>query len=798
MKNIEKSKASIPTDGFINKMVEEPRRKKCVGQSTDGALYKLSKIIGGKLPSVNPLFTQDKLHFIVLTSLNLKVYLLETKQCVTRIALDSSDITDIYLDEDDESVWVVHRSGKCEIYNWKTKQIVNRVDWQIPVAKVVKLVSKARAIVLSEKFGSSSLVDLNLHEKEWQAMPIFTNNQTSSSLFAISNSLSYFAFYGSRKHEHIITVGQLDENFNMVSLKSISRTRPILSLAVSNAGMVAAGSVSGVIDLYYDSDAIPRALKWHVDQVLALSFSLNDEYLMSGGKERVLVFWQLETGNVQFLPRLDGDIRSINVDLSNEFYSLSLRGDQILVLSALDLISRLQVAGTKAEFTKLPADPERERKRRKKISPADKVGDFTAEYYIHPKTGHLYFPLAGAQIQIYDPVNDEQIKVLSVANTIQTGKVRKELLIKDPQITGLCFSKDGNWMVTVDERETPGLDNLLSKNDKEINLKFWQYKEQSKEWHLVTRIASPHGVNNSIVDIVAAGQSYFNGNAFLTACHHGGIRLWRLRVEREPETNKPARLVWGVRKILASSALTTSSVSLAWSVDSSLILIGIESTIHVVDAQRFEVKYALPNMAESRVRQLAIAGTHLVVLSKTRLVSWDLLNNCQTWSIIVHSPTNGRRLLAVDEQSQRIALAANYFSKEFKVVAKLLVFNCNSPLPVHVENFSCGVGNVKVVPHSADFSVLDIRGRVTTLSLANTQTIAERPIETLETFYRRKLTFVGSAIEEEEGDELGVPNSGVVLNLHSFDKVFDGSEYNTNNLEVLFDRVLQVLSPSRR
>jgi NET1-associated nuclear protein 1 (U3 small nucleolar RNA-associated protein 17) len=786
-------------------MAEEGRRKKSFGQSSDAVLWKVAKSIGGKFPAVKPLLTYDKLHFIVLTSLSLKVYLLETKQCLSSIALDGGDVSDLYLD-DDENVWVAHSSGKCEIYNWRSREMLRRVDFHIPLLRIIKLVSKTRAVVLVGRAGGMELVNMTLSNKEWQSEPIFA--VPNSTLFVVSNKLTHFAFYAPKKQNMTITVGRLDKDFNLVSHKELPRNRNILSLAVSDSGILAAGSVSGAIDVYYDAAVTnssdtnvispPRALKWHVDEVLALSFSLNGEYLLSGGKERVLVFWQLETGNLQFLPRLYGDIRNIYVDPLNEFYALSLKGDQVLLLSALDLVSRLQITGIKAEFAKPPGDPEKERRKRKKVPTIDKIGDYTAEYYTHPTTGHLYFPLKGAQIQIYDPIKDEEVNVISVANTIQTGKVRKELLIKDPVITGLCFSIDGKWMVTVDEREAPAIDNLLSRHDKEINLKFWQYKDLNNQWQLVTRIASPHGVNNSVVDIVAADRTYSNGHAFLTACHQGGIRLWRLKVEREAELAKAPRLVWGVRKVLPPTGLTTSSVSIAWSPDSSLILLGIESTVHVIDAAKFEYKSVLPNIAESRIRQLAIVGSHLVILSKTRLVSWDLINGCQSWSAIAHSPTNGRRLFASDGQNQTIALGVNYFSKDYRVVSKVLIFGTQTPLPIHVENYNTGIGNVQFIPNTRDLSVLDVRGRVSSLVYANAAQVIEKPKETLDTLYHRRITFASSsAIEEEDEEDIDVPDSTVVLNVHSFDKVFDGTEYDTNNLEALFDKVLQVLSPRK-
>ena len=67
--------------------------------------------------------------------------------------------------------------------------------------------------------------------------------------------------------------------------------------AVANAGRRA------------DGDDLPcSTFHWHAQSVGCLQFTRDGAYLLSGGKEAVLVLWQLETGKKSYLPRLGAEI----------------------------------------------------------------------------------------------------------------------------------------------------------------------------------------------------------------------------------------------------------------------------------------------------------------------------------------------------------------------------------------------------------------------------------------------------------------------------------------------------------
>lgn len=811
--------------------VTTSRRRKSFGFHTASPSWQILSTIGGKFKQIKPLFSKDNNYFFILTSLELRVYLLATKRCVSTIRVDSSNATDMYLDSE-EKIWISKSTGECDVINWIEKQVERTVKFDATrINQIVSIdttldkytllcdntVEEGNIIKPSPSTGLC-LVECFGDAKDDSDIKVL-NFVKNARIFAVSNSKEYYAFYSAHKKTELITVCRLGDT----SIRNVPRSRAVLSLAVSDSGVVAVGSVSGVIDMYYDcfsesSEPTMRSLKWHVDSVLSLSFSLDGDYLLSGGRERVLVFWQLETDNTQFLPRLDGELNGIYVNPTSEFYALTLGNDQVVVLSAVDLISRLQVSGIKAVINKFPADPEKERRRHRRKGTMqnflnERVHDFTSTLYVHPKTKNLYFPTkSGSQIQVYDEVEDNQVVVFSVASTIQSGKVRSETLIEDPQVTLVAFTKDGQWMATVDEKKsTPPIDHLLSKDDKEVSLKFWNLN-QSGKWELATRVSSPHGQNKSVLDLIPSPD----GHAFVSAAQDGGLRLWRPSiVEKIGEVHNAAarKVAWRIRKIFAPFAIKSPSVSISWSMDTSVIIMGFESSVFVIDANKFELKYPLPNMLGSRIRALKIVGTKLVALAKARLVVWDLLSNSQDWSILVQSPTGGKRLFAVDEQNERFALAFNHFTKDYNVVSKLMIFSPAEPYPLHVEKYPYAISAVSFVPGSdSRFLLMDVNGRINTLVHDNKKQTSEEPtaidystaISSLYYLKRQQQLQVSSTRQtqrEDSDDDIDIDESSDqqysrrVLNMNSFDNVFDGSEYQLQNLEVLFDKVLAVISP---
>lgn len=784
--------------------------------------FTVSTVAGGVLPLVNPIFTKSKKYIIALTSLELRMYLLATKQCVKSFPIETKGVSDIYLDNDDK-VWVARKTGLVSVVNLETKSVEQEFDLGVPVAKIIAKASDNRLVFISglREGSKETLMTLSEATREgddasWTVKDVAGAQDVRA--FCVSNSGKYFAFCSGPKPE-TLTAGKLDDDYKLVGKKvTVKRSTPgtVASLAISNLGLLAYGSQSGPIELYhrffepgYGRESAPQVLKWHVDSVLSISFSLDNNYLLSGGKEKVLVFWQLETNRTQLLPRLNGEILAITLDHANELYALHLKNGELVVLSAVDLMSRLQIAGVSPAFNRLPP------KRKPKIKEFNtyRIPDYTAPYYINPLTGHAYIPTGrSCNVQIYDTIRDELIATFAAAPAIQIGKVKGEAAILDPEVKHIAFSSDGKWMVTVDEYSPPKIDALLSSKDRQINLKFWKYSQASGTWALTTRVSSPHGTNKPIVEVIPADPSFHKGHAFLTVCAYGGVRLWRPETLKEIQTVKEAKnqpqgrqISWTIRKVLPPLASYSAGVSAAWSADNSVLILGFESTLYVIDAVKFEVQQVLPNILSSRVRWLKIAGNNLVVLSKTRLVVYDLVNSTYKWFVNHLSSQNGNRLVDIDPLTGTIALVANLgIGGTALYESRIFIFSSDSPIPIYTATYPKGISAIKRVPGttSPTFSMLDMDARISTLETAAESSSSKgfkgpsQQLGMVDGFESAISSLYANSHQAAAAAAVPIDfdAANTQVNVSAFDHVFEDAELGFSSMEALFDRVMGVLS----
>lgn len=744
---------------------------------------------GGRFPAIDPVFFSDRSRVAVASALAIKIFQLNTKQMIAKIAIDCTDAVQLLLTRDETEFLIVRKSGTVEKIGLDETESV-RLESDV---KVKRMVNEKLALILNQRnqyeiglitFGESAKFE-SLFESS-----LLTND---SGLVAVSQGDEYAVFMAPKS-------GKI-ELFNLINskvthLNAVNRSTAT-SLAVSDGGVVAIGNSSGVIDMLYPNhqksgnhgnQRSVRTLKWHLEPVTALKFTANDEYLLSGGSERVLVFWQLSTNRQQFLPRLDGYISSISTNSNNSLYGLILDKSQLVVLSAVDLVSRLQVAGTRAEFVKLVPDHQAARRRRRKRQLDLWANtDYTAAMQIHPGTRQAYLLSGNASCQVFSLVRDDQEQVVKLARTLDAGKVRDELEIADPEVDLLKFSGNGKFMVTVDTTRTPK--GLLSSQDSSINLKFWA--QNNGKWVVVSRVESPHGAQVEIRDMVINDT-----NTVITAGSDGSLRLWRLvednsiaaAVNRNTSNSRAAaksvNAKFVLKQISPSFGTQSPYVSLAWTADKSVLALAYETSIYLIDAKRLKVVKQLPNIAGAPVRGLAFAQSKLVVLDKTRLTVFDLVSYTLTWAIELKSPQHGARLLAVDPHSNRFALAVNYWTPQYRVNAKVVQMSTASPIPLNTYVHGYAVSAIDLIPGTKSYCFIDQRGVLSTLAGALQGEEASNQAAQQTSL----VSLYMSQAPEEVDEELEGKAKNVDVNAVS--KVFDAN----SNLEQLFDRVLTLVS----
>lgn len=774
-----------------------------------------------------------------------------------------------------EKLWIFDQTGTAAFIDLASTEPQNfkYISLNVNIVEVIDVVDDSRFIVVTtspKNENKYEIVSLSLPENETLASlskdlsEIFENKENGSSsytlnktviiakngvkFFAVSNNKRDFIFiiYGGNFEK--IIVGRLTADYKLEKvMPPIDRKHKTCSVTLSDNGIAAVGSSSGAIDLYYHLfensrpvPLLPRGLKWHIDPVKALSFSLNGNYLLSGGNERVLVLWQLTTGRPQFLPRLNGEISSIVVDPSSELYALRLAGSEILVLSSIDLLSRLQISGIKYQP---PAELITNKKTAAVATAQQQQPPIpVCTFAIHPHTKHIYLPLPfSSLIQIYDIDREEQVGMISVAPALQTGKVRTESSIKDPQITHINFSYDGKWMATVDEYTPPSIDRLLSKDDKEINLKFWRYKESNNSWVLTTRIAAPHGNKKNIVNLIPAGPSFHRGHAFLTTSENGGLRLWMpQQVAKDDENvnevdnnsnNKKNDLIpykssvnytltWSVRRSLGGRLHNPESIAVVWSSDGSAIFLAYGKTVYVINARTFEICSTLPNVSETPVQKMAVMGSKLVIISQSRITVYDLIQCLESWTVAVDmSVSNAYNLVGIENSPNSVANGPKTFAvgvnnmsaKKNSLNSRVYIFSIDSPVPVHVEQLKSTIISIQPVSGSSEsFEIMDHLSRFFSLSNnkkssdnleSNDNKDATEEKVSVDSFEAAlgelysKASQVALSETSKVLETADYEDEKVLINKDSFDNVLD---HETGSMTDLFDRVMSIVAPKRK
>lgn len=583
-----------------------------------------------------------------------------------------------------------------------------------PILSTLKIkLDPPSTIVKILNFNSNKETILNLlikGKKSYSIVSYDLENLKTLKIFKTIDNVNTFAISPNNKNIVFSTKKQIpnfkvftfdDDNNSELAYFTVNYQNPkyiATNLAISNDQanpLLAFSTSSGTIILLFDllaENPPQRILKWHMGSPKTLIFNSDSNYLLSGGSEKVLVFWNILNEKQQFLPRLNGTIENISLNPNvPSLMALSLNvidnDFQYLILGTTDLLSKLDIS-TPHLFSGMNKDNAIRKNLLKDLHYFEKTGKFSKfkhpyklDFKINPKSNNLYLQ-SGRHLQIYDSLHNLQIDNLAVAPAVQQyGKVGSENKIQDPMVIGSEFvycskTNEMDWLVTCDAEVRGEAEELTDDSIEHWEtLRFWKNNKDdpsSKDsWTLQTKMLRPHG-KYPITNIVAAPKSYFGGEAVLTADSRGNVRLWR------PNSQG----IWSLRKFYSSGSensldntnLETKKnkplVSLAnkegtvcsWSPDSSMIAIGKEGNVVLLDVNTFEPIHTIsPAISSARfhTKHASIEehsnnqtnGTNnnksSIVNNKTRYIDINL----QDRHIISINFTSNGKLLIIETRS---------------------------------------------------------------------------------------------------------------------------------------------------
>ena len=359
------------------------------------------------------------------------------------------------------------------------------------------------------------------------------------------------------------------------------------------------------------------ALHWHAFGVRCLAFSPDGAYLLSGGEEAVLVSWQLNSGERDFLPRMGSALCGIAIGgRGGSTYAVSLVRNVVLAIDAGARKVRWKIHGLELAKSARSIDdfcfqPRLFSSALSKIGAGASVSNPTTAMRTlvldtrsplaqgadgpllvlngAPGTGSIQLWGLGTGRHI-DSVQAAPRNMVTVADRNKGGRSvagrngghgarTKVHQLPVSMVRHACFSYDGLGLVTIDHRdivadEWGGFSSASDAADRapsrrreapeELTMRFWRLGSHSRRYQLHTWVQRPH--QSAITRLVYHPTRHI---VVTTSCDRS-FKLWHrvnfgdgdaLRVKKKDSGSDAPQYAWVCRSIGSFRDATVRFVS---------------------------------------------------------------------------------------------------------------------------------------------------------------------------------------------------------------------------------------------
>ncbi|XP_057765313.1 uncharacterized protein LOC130986058 [Salvia miltiorrhiza] len=340
---------------------------------------------------------------------------------------------------------------------------------------------------------------------------------------------------------------------------------------------------------------------WHSAQVNVLFFSSDGAYLYSGGREGVLVVWQLDTGKKKFLPRIGSPLLYFTNSPDPTLSSISCADNQIQLLRMPSMEILRSISGIK-----LPS------------SHMDMYEGFGSVVVFNPTAGLIAVPAENYRVQLYSLFDDREISEVQICE--RNHQPGDEITVK---VNLVALSRDGSTMSTVETRlPEEGIGSL-------VTLKFWSCNSQKKQFSLSTVIYEPH--RDAGISCIAFRPT---GHMAVSSSYGGDFKVWVHRHEFTPKDETVQRSSWTCHAVgsYKKKPMTTA----AFSSDGSVLAVAADKVITLWDPDRNTLLAVIGDTLEP-ITNLTFVGKSEYLVSASRgsnpqLTVWSMSKLCTAWS----------------------------------------------------------------------------------------------------------------------------------------------------------------------
>ncbi|XP_028788837.1 WD repeat-containing protein 75-like [Neltuma alba] len=694
-------------------------------------------IRGGKsYVSAPPAFSNDARRLLVCTGNTVSVFSTSTGLQVSSLEGHTALVTSVIVEpasSPDKKIlcncWTASLDGTIRKWDFSTPELLQTVDIQLPIFSMVipsYLLSQSEEINAKtlDTFAYVSVEDKKAANNRSKALcgQIRKCNLTKSQMSKLilketkrpqslitSPSGKFFGIKNKRRL-HIWQVPTVDSN--SIALKSITlhHTKAFSCLAFHPVErIVAAGDESGRILIWRgfgtqkffvrsgimnsrsaddegdkpgvrDNDDAESCSTWHWHPagVMFLSFSSDGAYLYSGGKEGVLVVWQLDTGKKKFLPRIGSPLLYFIDSPDPSLASISCADNQIHVLKMPSMEILRSISGIKPP-----------------LSSKDICGGLAGRPAFDCNSGLVAVQTENYTIQFYSLLADRGLYEVQVCE--RNHQPGDEVTVV---VALVELSLDGTVMGTVEvklpEEDIGGL----------ICLKFWELDSDDKIFTVSTLIYEPHR------DAQLSAIAFHPTRHMAVSSSYGGdFKIWVSKHETKQNDQKTLNSGWTCHAV--GSYKDKPMTAAAFSADGSVLAVAAETVITLWDPDK-NTLVAVVGQSPTPIVSLTFAGNSDCLLyashgSKPRLgvLSMSKLAECWSYRIQVEavSYANDLSLFAI------LALLPESNERTFGGDGIILLFNATDPVPVTSLSVTKAKGGriafIKGDPYSLELDVHD-------------------------------------------------------------------------------------------
>lgn len=754
--------------------VEQRKAKQLDGDSN---AWSLSSSTGGIFIDQDPLLADDDQYLILPTQSEIQVYATKTSLLVRSFRVDNkSAITSCTLSTADSNrVYVANSRGLVSLWDWATGQRLGRHDTGRGLQQVLRLMSQGGTetlLVLQEgETKKSALVfDVDLSTNQFkEAKTVLQRADVVPNIRSFADGSVLVACAEDRLlvgQSQVGSDGKLDLDYTW---REVTVSAPIISFdAQINTGKsksgrkvpfldVVLGLSSGIIVYYEDllfrligkekknstDEILARKLHWHRTAVNSVKWSRDGNYIISGGNETVLVIWQLDTNQRQYLPHLSTPILGLTVSTTGSAYALRLGDNSVMVLSTADLLPFASVSGlalgdVQSTSTTMLLHPTVTNRL---------VAAVTANAVNHGSRR----PKSSTLLQVYDLESNLQLGRQALTRNMTTAKnvAPSGEFVREPNVTHIAISHDGKWLATVDEWQPNDQDieaMYIDADDAatrgvatETTLKFWHWNEDEDTWELVTRVDEPHkpgvrsvlglSVNPSKVEVATIGADASIRIWSPKARHRNGVAVKNRSNEQlytwaSSKTIKCDSEVHGGQLEAANSAALTYSddgsvLAASWSGPASM-----HRYVHLIDPGTGQMCVSHPDLLSTGDGRLAFAGRYLVCLSQSINV-FDTLTTTLVASVALdpdyvapasQSPSH----LATNKLDGTVAISISRSEKPRATKVLILSLLAGELKSVYETSFTGALKGLLALTTTPGYLVIDDKNRYRALRPAGT------------------------------------------------------------------------------